>query len=304
MKYSEYLEMLTESTKSTLKDPTIEEMRKFLKTKLKVYAPDATEDDTEVAIYWYASDYHSGQDSNLYSALSQSEYRPGRIENGIEKDSVAYDLYQELESKYGKEEKKEISESDDGDFVTSIVHLVTEIGGKKVEIYIDLPENMSQDKADRILTATIKKIAPKSTKEQVEKELLKAFAGSKLMKTEPDFGYTTYKKYIKESKQNNEFSEDDIKALKKLKFKLSSDNSRATIDIFGEKTVERIIVISPADFGNVDVKIVRHMNDEDSLYEIEDVSLEEIKKNIPAVVEELQALVKAEIDFDNVWARF
>lgn len=112
------------------------------------------------------------------------------------------------------------------------------------------------------------------------------------------------KKNLKESKDDNEFSEEDIKTLKQLKFLISSDKTRATKDIFGEKTVARIVVVTPADFGNVDIKIVRHINDKDSLYELEDVSLEEIKKNIPAVVEELEALVKAEIDFDNVWARF
>lgn len=369
MKFNEYLAFLTESKK--FDDPTYEEMKKFLKTKLKVYAPDATEDDIEVAIYWYSSDYHSGQNSNLYSSLSKSEYTPGRIENGIEKDSVAYDLYLELESKYGKEEKKEISESKDGDFITSIVHLITNINGNDVEIFLDLTDYISQDKADEILKDTLKTLNSKTTKSELESALTKAFKGSKIMKTEPDFGYTTYKKYIKESKDNTEvfyyepapsrtpdkpsfgtyiateektfasinkepmtitdfkkkmqlpflayaievykkknikeskddfnFSKEDVKTLKSLKFKINSDNDTATMDFFAGGKVARIIVITAAEFGAVDIKIVRNMKQTDTYYETKDVDLEEAKKYIPAVIEELKAFIEAEEDFDNIW---
>lgn len=299
MKFNEYLAFLTESKK--FDDPTYEEMKKFLKTKLKVYAPDATEDDIEVAIYWYSSDYHSGQNSNLYSSLSKSEYTPGRIENGIEKDSVAYDLYLELESKYGKEEKKEISESKDGDFITSIVHLITNINGNDVEIFLDLTDYISQDKADEILKDTLKTLNSKTTKSELESALTKAFKGSKIMKTEPDFGYTTYKKYIKESKDDFNFSKEDVKTLKSLKFKINSDNDTATMDFFAGGKVARIIVITAAEFGAVDIKIVRNMKQEDTHYETKDVDLEEAKKNLPAIIQELQAFIEAEEDFDNIW---
>lgn len=299
MKFNEYLAFLTESKK--FDDPTYEEMKKFLKTKLKVYAPDATEDDIEVAIYWYSSDYHSGQNSNLYSALSKSEYTPGRIANGIEKDSVAYDLYLELESKYGKEEKKEISESKDGDFKTGVVHLITNITGKEVEIFLDLADYISQDKADEILKDTLKTLNSKTTKSELESALTKAFKGSKIMKTEPDFGYTTYKKYIKESKDDFNFSKEDVKTLKSLKFKINSDNNQATMDFFSKGGLSRIIVITAAEFGAVDIKIVRNMKQEDTHYETKDVDLEEAKKHLPAVIEELQAFIEAEVDFDNVW---
>ena len=53
-------------------DPTIEEMRSLLS--------DADTFDREGAIYWFAADYHGGQGSNLYSALSRSQYRPGAWE--------------------------------------------------------------------------------------------------------------------------------------------------------------------------------------------------------------------------------
>ncbi len=55
-------------------DPTADEMRECLKEQ------GFTEDwDVEPAIYWFANDYHGGQSSNLYSALSTSDYQPGRL---------------------------------------------------------------------------------------------------------------------------------------------------------------------------------------------------------------------------------
>lgn len=59
---------------------------------------EADEFDIEQAIYWFAASWHGGQWSNLYSVLSTSQYRPGAIENGCDPDSVAFDLYQQLES--------------------------------------------------------------------------------------------------------------------------------------------------------------------------------------------------------------
>jgi hypothetical protein len=53
-------------------DPTIEEMRAVLS--------DAEEWNREQAIYWFASDHHSGQWSNLYAALCATEYQPSVIE--------------------------------------------------------------------------------------------------------------------------------------------------------------------------------------------------------------------------------
>lgn len=56
-----------------MSDPTAKEMREYLKEQ------GFTDDwDIEPAIYWFAHDYHGGQASNLYSALSTSMYRPGK----------------------------------------------------------------------------------------------------------------------------------------------------------------------------------------------------------------------------------
>jgi len=60
--------------------------------------------DAESAIYWFCSDYHAGQNSDLYSILSTSEYSPGPMckniyyngnSNAIEMYSYLIDNYKE-----------------------------------------------------------------------------------------------------------------------------------------------------------------------------------------------------------------
>lgn len=74
-------------------DPSREEMIEHIR---KVYGRDADEFDIEEAIYWFANDYHGGQSSNLYSALSTSEYRPGRSSSGPEEGSMGEMIYADL----------------------------------------------------------------------------------------------------------------------------------------------------------------------------------------------------------------
>ena len=57
-----------------LSDPTRDEMLTALAQS------GADEFDIEAAIYWFASDWHGGQWSNLYSVLSTSPYKPGLSE--------------------------------------------------------------------------------------------------------------------------------------------------------------------------------------------------------------------------------
>ena len=62
-----------------MKDPTANEMCEYLnRPQFNIFEFDNF--DIECAIYWFANDYHSGQDSNLYSALSTSDYSPTRNE--------------------------------------------------------------------------------------------------------------------------------------------------------------------------------------------------------------------------------
>ena len=74
-------------------DPSREEMIEHIR---KVYGREADEFDMEEAIYWFANDYHGGQSSNLYSALSTSEYRPGRMSSGPEEGSMGEMIYADL----------------------------------------------------------------------------------------------------------------------------------------------------------------------------------------------------------------
>jgi len=74
-------------------DPSRQEMIEHIKG---VYGREADRFDVEEAIYWFANDYHGGQGSNLYSALSTSEYRPGRSSSGPEEGSMAEMIYSDL----------------------------------------------------------------------------------------------------------------------------------------------------------------------------------------------------------------
>ena len=67
-----------------MKDPTREELIVSAESLRNLIGNnDGFECDLEVAIYWFSNDWHGGQWSNLYSVLSTSEYRPGRMETGI-----------------------------------------------------------------------------------------------------------------------------------------------------------------------------------------------------------------------------
>jgi hypothetical protein len=54
----------------------------------------------EAAIYWFASDCHGGQWSNLYEALCQSPYRTGPLERGCPDD--AKECYEALEERFAR----------------------------------------------------------------------------------------------------------------------------------------------------------------------------------------------------------
>lgn len=75
-------------------DPTIQEMREHLDTTFS----DLDTFDREAAIYWFAADYHGGQWSNLYRALSASQYKPGALERDC--PETAFDAYQFLTDEF------------------------------------------------------------------------------------------------------------------------------------------------------------------------------------------------------------
>jgi hypothetical protein len=76
-------------------DPTANEMR----TYLRQLDSDADKFDVEGAIYWFSSDWHGGQASNLYSALSTSEYRPGACARWADTPAMI-EMVEALEAEY------------------------------------------------------------------------------------------------------------------------------------------------------------------------------------------------------------
>jgi hypothetical protein len=81
-----------------------EDMVNFLKNKFRGLLDVNSQDfifDAEAAIYWFATDYHHGIASELYSILSSSKYRPGRAEGNImAAGEVAKELYDALVEQY------------------------------------------------------------------------------------------------------------------------------------------------------------------------------------------------------------
>jgi hypothetical protein len=65
--------------------------------------PNVTTDnyfDAAQALYWYCSDWHSGQNSIEYSIMSaRLHYTPGCSERGIDQETEAREFYAALEDK-------------------------------------------------------------------------------------------------------------------------------------------------------------------------------------------------------------
>ncbi len=58
------------------------------------------EDEAEVAIYWFANHYHEGQNSELYSILSTSPFKPGMLSKFENEDEIVQDMYADLEENF------------------------------------------------------------------------------------------------------------------------------------------------------------------------------------------------------------
>ena len=79
-------------------DPTRDEMLEYLTSFTNPLETD--EFDREEALYWFASDYHGGQWSNLYAALCDSLFHPGPMASGPQSYASGH-LYNELAREYG-----------------------------------------------------------------------------------------------------------------------------------------------------------------------------------------------------------
>lgn len=64
---------------------------------------DGWRDDAEIAIYWFAVHYHSGQWSALYEIQCNSYFRPGPFSTLDSEDgSQVIDYYDLLETQFGE----------------------------------------------------------------------------------------------------------------------------------------------------------------------------------------------------------
>ena len=76
------------------KDPTGSELLAAAREAASTIGADELE--AGEAAYWFASNFHSGQDSNLYKALAELGCRPGPTRSGPEKGSATEAVYDAL----------------------------------------------------------------------------------------------------------------------------------------------------------------------------------------------------------------
>lgn len=92
-----------------IQDPTHDEMYDYLFSQ---YGNEG-KDEIEIAIYYFSEHFHSGQGSNLYSALSTSPYRPGPNSRMESEGEMVKMMYDDLDDKFaGGLGKKHMGESE------------------------------------------------------------------------------------------------------------------------------------------------------------------------------------------------
>lgn len=74
-----------------------EELINYLKKEYgKLLDNETIENDGEVAIYYFATDYHEGQNSDLYNILCDSEYKPNSFSTLNSEGETVEMLYMDL----------------------------------------------------------------------------------------------------------------------------------------------------------------------------------------------------------------
>jgi hypothetical protein len=79
-----------------LADPDRDELLAFINASYS----EVDAFDCEEAIYWFAANWHGGQASNLYSALSTSEFRPSPTASNPEEGSLAEAILVDLQNHF------------------------------------------------------------------------------------------------------------------------------------------------------------------------------------------------------------
>ena len=85
-----------------------EEESPSLKTKMMNFLKsqfgdeEEMDNEAEIAIYWFASNWHEGQASELYSILSTSPYHPGSLTSFDTEDDTVKNMYYMLEDEFAE----------------------------------------------------------------------------------------------------------------------------------------------------------------------------------------------------------
>lgn len=98
---------LSESVVSA--DPTREEMLEYLQSQ------GVESSDAEAAMYWFASDYHGGQGTDLYSVVSTSPYTPGPATTLASESEDVREIYDWLIMEYCPEDADDWASDAHGD---------------------------------------------------------------------------------------------------------------------------------------------------------------------------------------------
>ncbi len=64
---------------------------------------EADDFDKEEAIYCFASDWHGGQSSNLYSVLCNSPFKPGPVWSYMDPRGMSQMIYDYLEDTFSQQ---------------------------------------------------------------------------------------------------------------------------------------------------------------------------------------------------------
>ncbi len=81
-----------------LKTTDVKELQAYFDERWELADDDEKCDLFDLAdgLYWYCSEYHTGQCSDEYSVLSTLDYPPSPLASGVEEGSTAHEVYSQL----------------------------------------------------------------------------------------------------------------------------------------------------------------------------------------------------------------
>ena len=81
-----------------LKTTDVKELQEYIDERYPLADDDEKGDLFNLAdgLYWYCSEWHSGQWSDEYSVLSTLNYSPSPLASGVEEETAAHEVYLQL----------------------------------------------------------------------------------------------------------------------------------------------------------------------------------------------------------------